>query len=226
MRARAPPPHPRSARGCRRARVGDRPHRASPDRLNRRERVVGDLGRGAGEPSEQRGLARVREPDQPHVGEEAEAKLDPPGLALQPALRESGCLTGRARERLFPCPPAPPCATTARCPGSVRSNRSPPSPLTSVPGGPGGRGRRRAHRGGACPPRARPGRRGSGRPGAGPRGRAAAIADEHDIAAAPPVPHRARPWARGPRGESSRSRRRRDYPRHGFLLGRTARPRG
>ena len=51
------------------------------DRLERRERVVGDLRRGARQPRQQRGLAGVRQPDEADVGEQLEAQVDP---ALDP----------------------------------------------------------------------------------------------------------------------------------------------
>src|ERR671928_94463 len=46
-------------------------------RLERRERVAGHLRGRAGQPREQRRLARVRHPDEPDVGQQLEAQLDP-----------------------------------------------------------------------------------------------------------------------------------------------------
>ena len=59
-------------------------------RLERRERVVGDLGRGGGDSGEDRGLARVRQPDEPDVG-------DQPELESEPALRARLALLGVLR---------------------------------------------------------------------------------------------------------------------------------
>ena len=58
------------------------------DRLQRGERVVGDLRRGPREPGEQRGLACVRLPDEAGVGKQLQPQLDRAGLAVEPALGE------------------------------------------------------------------------------------------------------------------------------------------
>ena len=58
--------------------------------LERRERVVGDLGLRGGQGREDRGLARVRQPDEPDVGDE-------PQLEAQPALLAGLALLGMTR---------------------------------------------------------------------------------------------------------------------------------
>ena len=50
-------------------------------RLERGERVVGDLGLGRGEARHQRGLARVREAHHAHVGQQLQLEVDPVLLA-------------------------------------------------------------------------------------------------------------------------------------------------
>ena len=71
-------------------------------RRERRERVVGDLRRRPRQPPQQRGLAGVRQPDQPDVGEQLQPQLDPVRLALGPVLGEARRLPGRGREALVP----------------------------------------------------------------------------------------------------------------------------
>ena len=66
----------------------------------RREGVVRDLRRRAGEAREQRGLARVRQPDEADVGEQLQPQLDPARLAGQPALGEPRRLAGGRGEAL------------------------------------------------------------------------------------------------------------------------------
>ena len=72
------------------------------DRLERRERVVGDLGRRSGQAREQRGLAGVGQPDEPGVGQQPQLQLDPARRAEQPALGEPRRLAGAAVKRLLP----------------------------------------------------------------------------------------------------------------------------
>ena len=60
-------------------------------RLERRERVVGDLGRRRGHGGEDRRLARVRQPDQPDVGDQPELEAEP---ALGARLALLGVLGG------------------------------------------------------------------------------------------------------------------------------------
>ena len=56
------------------------------DGLERRERVRGDLRLRARQPREQRRLAGVGQPDEPHVGEQLEVQLDRALLPRQAAL--------------------------------------------------------------------------------------------------------------------------------------------
>ena len=69
-------------------------------RRERRERIVGDLRRGARQPREQRGLAGVRQPDEADVGEQLQLQLEPPFLARQAALGKARRLAGGRREAL------------------------------------------------------------------------------------------------------------------------------
>src|SRR5439155_12367604 len=57
-------------------------------RLERRERVVGDLGLGRRDARDGRALARVREADEGHVGHERELEAQPALLAVLALLRE------------------------------------------------------------------------------------------------------------------------------------------
>ena len=70
------------------------------NRRERRERVVGDLRRGAREAREQRGLAGVGQADEADVGEQPQAELEPAFLARQPALGEAGGLARGGGEAL------------------------------------------------------------------------------------------------------------------------------
>ena len=79
----------------------------SEHRLEGRERVVGHLRRRPREPGEQRRLAGVGQADQPGVGEQAEAQLDPAARPLQPALGEARRLLGGAGEALVAVPAEP-----------------------------------------------------------------------------------------------------------------------
>ena len=183
-------------------------------RLERGERVVGDLRRARGEPRQQRALARVGQAHQAGVGEQLEPQLQPALLAGQAALGEARRLPGRVGEALVAAPPGPPRATTARWPGAARSQRDrPPRPRPPCPAAP-------------APP-------------AWPRGAvalgalavAAALGLEVRAAAETrrgraasrrrPAPRRrrgrrrrrrARPWARAPRGGTTPRRRRRRRP--------------
>ena len=76
-------------------------------RLQRRERIVGDLRIRPRQPRQQRGLAGVGKPDQPDVGEQLQPQLDPTRLACQPALGEARGLPRGGGEPLVPVPPAP-----------------------------------------------------------------------------------------------------------------------
>jgi hypothetical protein len=59
------------------------------DGLQRREGVVGHLRHRAGHDGDQRGLARVGQPDEPHVGQELEPQVQPLLVAGEPALGEA-----------------------------------------------------------------------------------------------------------------------------------------
>ncbi len=69
-------------------------------RLDRRERIVGDLRCRPRQPPEQRRLARVRQADEARVGEQLQVQLDPARGAGQPALGEARRLLGRRGEAL------------------------------------------------------------------------------------------------------------------------------
>ena len=102
-------------------------HRHDRDvRLDRRERVVGGLGRNAGQRREQRGLARVRHADDPDLHDRASATTVP---SSAPARRRSGSArrgrggsarrrrpprTARPRERAR-CTPGPRRTTVVAC---------------------------------------------------------------------------------------------------------------
>ena len=83
-------------------------------RLERRERVVGDLRRRGGDRGEQRRLAGVRQPDQADVGDQPELEPDPALLArARPSGRawapggsrsRSGCCRARPARRARPSP--------------------------------------------------------------------------------------------------------------------------
>ena len=69
-------------------------------RLDRRERVVGDLRARVRDAVEQRRLAGVREPEHRGVGEQLEAELERPLLAVEADLRGARRLPGRRRVAL------------------------------------------------------------------------------------------------------------------------------
>ena len=97
-------------------------------RLERRERVVGDLRLRVRDPAQQRRLAGVRQPDERRVGDAASAaaRARPPRRAARSrrsaASGASGSRSGGCRARR-----APPRATTMRAPGAARSATSLPS---------------------------------------------------------------------------------------------------
>ncbi len=70
------------------------------DRLERRERIIGDFGVRPREAGEQRRFPRVGQPDQPDIGDQLQLQRDPCLIARQTALGEAGRLVGRAREAL------------------------------------------------------------------------------------------------------------------------------
>ena len=73
-------------------------------RLQRRERVAGDLRLRAREPRDQRRLAGVRQPHEPDVGEQLEVQLDQALLAVETLLGHPRRLPRRARELPVPAP--------------------------------------------------------------------------------------------------------------------------
>ena len=143
-------------------------------RLERRERVVGDLRRRPGEAGEQRRLAGVRQADQAGVGQQPELQLDPAGGPGQAALGEARRLVGGGGEALVPVP-AEPAGGDDRLAVPARPGRStrPRAPRRSFPAGPARSCPRRGRRGGWRPGRGRRGRRGSERRRASRRGRGA-----------------------------------------------------
>ena len=74
------------------------------DRLERRERVVGDLRLRARHARDQRRLAGVRQPDEAGVGQQLEPQLDHPLLPRQPALGQPRRLARRPGEALVAAP--------------------------------------------------------------------------------------------------------------------------
>ena len=85
-------------------------------RLQRGERVVGDLGTGPGETGDQGALSGVGKADQAHVREQAQLESDPLFLAFRSRLREPGRLQGGRGEVHVP-EPAP--ATLGQHPTAV-----------------------------------------------------------------------------------------------------------
>ena len=164
--------------------------------LQRRERVVGDLGRRVRDPPEERGLAGVRQPGERGVGDELEAQLEAPLRPREARLGEARRLTGRRREPRVAAPPA------------YRPARRPPA-------SPGARGRRRARpprRAPACRP-ARPARRSRRRLRGGARrgrGRRAPLRRRRDRAGT--TGHGATRPRSARRRRRGRRRRRRDRP--------------
>jgi len=108
-------------------------------RLQRGERVVGDLGTRPGETRDEGALPGVGKADQPHVREQAQLEPDPlsPRPPCPAARNRGACRVGVAKF-MFPSPPRPPLRQhpTAVVLAKVRQA---PSPLatsrTRVPGG-------------------------------------------------------------------------------------------
>ncbi len=69
-------------------------------RLDGRERILGDLRRRPGEPSQKRRLSGVRLAHETRVGEQLEAQLDPARHAFEAPLGEARSLAGGAGEAL------------------------------------------------------------------------------------------------------------------------------
>ncbi len=86
-------------------------------RMQRRERIVGDLRPRSRDRADQGRFAGVRQPQQPHVGDHLE--LERQRTLFARAVRAR---TAAARDwcwilkRVLPQPPLPPCATFSSCP--------------------------------------------------------------------------------------------------------------
>src|ERR1035437_1021974 len=87
-------------------------------RLERGERIVGDLWVGARQPREQRGLAGVGQAHESHVGEQLELEVDPRLLSWQPALGKPWCLVGWTGEALVPPATGTPSGENDALPGT------------------------------------------------------------------------------------------------------------
>ena len=107
-------------------------------RLERRERVVGDLRRGARQPREQRRLAGVRQPDEADVGEQlAAAARSTPSSPGSPRSANRGAWRVGVAKRLLPRPPSRrarrPLAAPARRGRSARRPRRPRPACRAAP---------------------------------------------------------------------------------------------
>ena len=76
-------------------------------RRQRRERIVGDLRPRIRDAGQERGLARVRQPDERGVGKQLQAKLERRLLTREAGLGEARCPPRRRRELLVPAPRNP-----------------------------------------------------------------------------------------------------------------------
>ena len=165
-------------------------------RLERRERVVGDLrlrvgDARAGATTCRRSAGRRARRRRAASGA---ARARPPRRAGR-SLRTAESASVDVAKRRLPRPPAPPRQTTARAPGCARSAMRCPSPSnTCVPTGRAARRRRRSRR--ACRLRARARR----------------------------VPPRTCAWSETPRGRGGRGRRRARRHRRGRRRRRRGRP--
>ena len=126
-------------------------------RLERRERVGGDLRRGPRHAPQQRGLAGVGQPDEADVGEQLQAQVDPALLAGQAALAHAAA-PGSSSSRTSCCRARPSRRGRRRRAGRVRRGRACCRPT-----------RRPACRAGRAPPAAGRRRRGAARPRRGRR---------------------------------------------------------
>ena len=183
-------------------------------RRQRRERIVGHLRRRPGQPPQQRGLARVGQPDQPDVGQQLQPQLDPARLARRsPSRRTAAPAASRSRSACSRARHAPrerPRPAARPRPGRSRSRRRPPPGSRPAPESPAPPPEPHA---GWTLPRAAPARPGSACSPAAPPDPAAT----HRKPARRPrrarhPRHRARPWAHAPPAESSHTRSRRPHP--------------
>ena len=113
--------------------------------LERGERVVGDLRRGAREPREQRGLAGVRQADEADVGEQAQLELEPAFLAGEAPLGEGRGLPGR-RGVVLVAAPAGAAAREHRALARPRTRSCTRPVRRRAPSCPAGRGRTASRR--------------------------------------------------------------------------------
>ena len=106
-------------------------------RLERRERIVGDLGRRVRETPQERRLAGVRQPGQRRVRDELQSELQRRLRARQARPPRTGGSAGSAsRIARCPVPRSPRRRRRPRSPGRARSaTSSPSSSLTCVPTG-------------------------------------------------------------------------------------------
>ena len=150
--------------------------------------IVGDLRRRPRQPPQQRGLARVGQPDQADVGEQLQPQLDPALLALGPVLGEARRLPRRGREALVAVPAAPAVGDHRPLPGLDQVDRLPSTASAWVPGGTG-ISRVLPARPVPVGPFAMPPALGAEVLAAPQRAQVAPrrVADEHDIAAVPAV---------------------------------------
>ena len=202
-------------------------------RLERRERVVGDLRRGPRQPREQRGLARVGQPHETDVRQQLQLQLEPSLLSGRPRSAKRGAWRVGGREALVAPAPGAPAARPSR------AARAPAAPS----GAPRGRPPRRGVAADRLGARRHPQRSGLAVgavalrafavPAApGPVVRAApealqvaqrVVAHEHHVAPAPAVAAvGAAARDVGLAAEARRSRRRRRRPARGFSRGRGA----
>ena len=107
-------------------------------RLERRERVLGDLRFGGGNPRDERRLAAVGEADEGDIGDELQLEVEPALLTQLALLGEGRCAQPVGEEPGVAGPPRPPSAAHRRSPGAERSARTSPSGRrTTVPTGTG-----------------------------------------------------------------------------------------
>ena len=158
-------------------------------RRQRREGIVRHLRRRPRQPPQQRGLARVRQPDQPDVRQQLQPQLDPVRLPLRPLLGKPRRLPRRGRKALVPMPPAPAMRDHGPLPGLDQVDSAPVHRHRLSPG--------RHRNNPLLPPRPVPVRPFPMTPPLppkvpapfqGPQVPLREIADEHDVAAMPAVP--------------------------------------
>ena len=85
-------------------------------RLERGERIIGDLGLGGRDARDQRRFAGVRKSDQPDIGQQLQFQPQMSFFAGPAVLVLGRRLMGEVAKRALPRPPRPPLATMNRCP--------------------------------------------------------------------------------------------------------------